>query len=129
MSLDAMRQFKRETGKDLWFTLISFLDVFVRNQDESDLTLMRLLYETVDFETASHVFHCLAHAENSSLEVEQMQDAMFRVGWRPNELGEQAQPWPLVMYKVAIDIDKAFSEVVSVKKKAQTGEASTNDSQ
>lgn len=121
MSLSAMRQFKRDAGKDLWYTLVSFLECYALNSDDADLTLMRKLYAVVDFETASHVFHCLAKEEDSYIELEQIQDAMFRVGWRPNNEDEFAQPWPLIMVQVATQIDKTFNEVIAVKKKEQTG--------
>lgn len=129
MTLASMRQFKQATDKDLWFTLISFLDTYMRHEDDHPVTLMRKLYETVDFETASHVFHCLAKQEDSSIELEQLQDAMFRAGWRPTDEGEYGQPWPLIMIQIATDIDKSFNEVIDVKKKEQTGSASEEKDQ
>ncbi len=85
MNLAAMRQFKTKTNKDLWFTLVSFLETYIANQSKPTITLMRALYQCVDFETASEAFHALVKQGDSSIELEQIQDAMFRVGWRPVE--------------------------------------------
>lgn len=124
MNLDAMRQFKTKTGKDLWYTLISFLETYVENQEKPVLTLMKSLYNCVDFETASHILHVLAQQEDKSIEFEQIQDAMFRVGWRPveDENSEFIQPYTVVLVDIANKIDAQFKEAIGdVKKKAQTG--------
>lgn len=124
MNLDAMRQFKSKTGKDLWHTLISFLETYVENQEKPVLTLMKSLYSCVDFETASHIFHVLAQQEDKSIELEQIQDAMFRVGWRPveDENSDFIQPYTVVLVDIANKIDLQFKESIGdVKKKALTG--------
>ncbi|HBU52206.1 hypothetical protein [Alteromonas australica] len=124
MNLAAMRQFKTKTNKDLWFTLVSFLETYIANQSKPTITLMRALYQCVDFETASEAFHALVKQGDSSIELEQIQDAMFRVGWRPveDEDSEFIQPWPLILVDVANEIDQEFRATVSdIKKKEQTG--------
>lgn len=124
MNLDAMRQFRSKTGKDLWHTLISFLETYVENQEKPVLTLMKALYNTVDFETAAHILHALAQQEDKSIEFEQIQDAMFRVGWRPveDENSEFIQPYTVVLVDIANKIDAQFKEVIgALKKKALTG--------
>lgn len=85
---------------------------------------MRALYQCVDFETASEAFHALVKQGDSSIELEQIQDAMFRVGWRPveDEDSDFIQPWPLILFDVANKIDQEFRATVSdIKKKEQTG--------
>jgi hypothetical protein len=124
MNLAAMRQFKTKTNKDLWFTLVSFLETYIANQSKPTITLMSALYQCVDFETASEAFHALVKQGDSSIELEQIQDAMFRVGWRPveDEDSEFIQPWPLILFDVANKIDQEFRATVSdIKKKEQTG--------
>jgi len=124
MSLDAMKQFKSKTGKDLWFTLVSFLEAYIENEGKPVLTLMKSLYNCVDFETASQILHVLAQQEDKSIELEQIQDAMYRVGWRPveDENSEFIQPYPIVLFDIAKQIDKQFKEALGdVKKKALTG--------
>jgi len=123
MNLSAMKKFKSATGKDLWFTLVSFLECYVENSDKEPLSLMRALYDCVDFELASHALHVLAQEEDKFIELEQIQDAMFRVGWRPVEEDENnfTQPFPLVLVALATDIDKEFSEAITLKKKGLAG--------
>lgn len=119
MSLQAMRDFKRATGKDLWYTLVNLLEVYFSNLDKPVLTLLKALYETVDFETASHAIHCLIKAEDKSIELEQIQDAMFRVGWRPieDDDSEYRQPYPIVLVQMSKAVDEQLSDEVNVKKK------------
>ena len=123
MNLSAMKKFKSATGRDLWFTLVSFLECYTENIDKPVLTLMKSLYECIDFETASHVLHVLAQEEDKFIELEQIQDSMFRVGWRPvsDENSDFIQPYPLILTAIANDIDKQFSEAINVKKKEQNG--------
>lgn len=119
MSLQAMRDFKRATNKDLWFTLVSVLEVYFANLDKPVLTLLKALYEAVDFETASYAIHYLIKAEDKSIELEQIQDAMFRVGWRPveDDDSEYRQPYPIVLVQMSKAIDSQLSDEVDVKKK------------
>lgn len=123
MSLSAMREFKNRTGKDLWFTLLSFLECYVSNMNAAPLTLMSKLAGCVDFETASEVFYCLVKGAESGIELEQIQDAMFRVGWRPVESNnsEFIEPYPLVLVGIATQIDTQFKNEIPVKKKEQIG--------
>jgi len=123
MNLAAMKQFKERTGLDLWFTLVAFLECYVENQHKPTLTLMRALFQKLDFETASEVLYCLIQQAEKSIEIEQLQDAMFRVGWRPvdAEDSEFRQPWPLVMVDIANQIDRQLQQAIDVKKKAPAG--------
>ena len=118
MSLQAMRDYKRATDKDLWFTLVSILEVYVANIDEPVLTLLKALYNEVDFEDASHAIHALIRAEDKSIELEQVQDAMFKVGWRPveSEDSEFRQPYPIVLVQMAKMVDLQLSQEIDVKK-------------
>lgn len=118
MSLQAMREYKRATNKDLWFTLVSILEVYVANIDEPILSLLKALYNEVDFEDASHAIHALIRAEDKSIELEQVQDAMFRVGWRPveSEDSEFRQPYPIVLVQMAKMVDLQLSQEIDVKK-------------
>jgi hypothetical protein len=46
---------------------------------------------------------------------------MFAVGWLPTDDDtNMAEPWPLVMYKVALDINKQMSEFSKKKKLANS---------
>lgn len=118
MSLGAMKQFKQATGKDLWCTLLQFMERYALTKDESIVSRMKKLYETVDFETASHLFHSLIRAEDNSIPLIEIEDAMFKVGWLPTERdGDMSEPWPLVLVVIAHEINKQFEQDVSELKK------------
>lgn len=104
-----MKQFKAETGKDLWCTLLQFMEVFANTKDDSLIVRMRKLYEIVDFETAAHLFHSLIRAEDKSIPLAEIEDAMFKVGWLPTDRdGDMSEPWPFVLVPVAHAINKQF---------------------
>ena len=116
MTLGAMKQFKEATGKDLWFSLLNFLEVWSLSDGEPTLTRMKKVYEVLDFDTAAKLFHALIKAENKSIPLEEIEDAMFKVGWLPSEREDNmSHPWPLVLVTTAHDINNQFSE--DVKKK------------
>lgn len=123
MNLAAMKQFHERTDKDLWFTLIAYLECYIENQHKAPLSLMRALYQCVDFITAAEALHALIKAEESSVELEQIQDGMFRCGWRPSDKDDDefVQPYTLVLVDVVMKIDKQMKNAIDVKKKAQTG--------
>lgn len=123
MSLAAMREFKTNTGKDLWFTLLSYLECYVAHANEPTITLMAKLTACVDFDTASQALYSLVKAAEPGTELEQLQDGMFRVGWRPveEEESEFIQPYPLVLVDIATQIDGQFKREIPLKKKEQTG--------
>ena len=118
MSLGAMKQFKAATGKDLWCTLLQFMEVYAESGEQSIVVRMRKLYEIVDFETAAQLFYALIRAEDNSVPLQEIEDAMFKVGWLPTvRAGDMSEPWPLVLVPVAHDINKQFeTDANSVKK-------------
>jgi hypothetical protein len=118
MSLGAMKQFKQATGKDLWCTLLQFMECYAESADQSLVARMRKLYEVVDFETASHIFHSLIRAEDKSIPLIEIEDAMFKVGWLPTERdGDMSEPWPFVLVPLAHEINKQFEMDASEAKK------------
>jgi len=118
MTLGAMKQFKAATGKDLWHTLVAFLDDWMKSAKESDLTRCRGVYNTVDFATAAELIHALVKAENKSIPIAEIEDAMFRVGWLPINLDDDGvSPYPLILVSIAHQVNAQFSEGVDNEKK------------
>ena len=118
MTLGAMKQFKSATGLDLWHTLISFLDEWMKSKDESTLTRCRIAYGAVGFDVAAELFYALVRAEDKSIPIAEIEDGMFRVGWLPNPDSDDAQcyPYPLILVDVAHQINAQFSEGIGEKK-------------
>lgn len=107
MTLGAMKQFKQATGKDLWCSLLLFLEAFYASKDLSILSRCTRMYEVMDFETASQVFHALINASGDKTSLAEIEDAMFRVGWLPSVKDDDfAEPWPLVMVALASECDR-----------------------
>ena len=108
MSLGAMKQFKQATGKDLWCSLLLFLEAFYgHKKGDSTLSLCTSLYKVMDFETASHVFHSLINASGEKVSLDELEDAMFRVGWLPSTKDDDfGEPWPMIMVALASECDQ-----------------------
>lgn len=117
MSLEAMKNFKAATGKDMWFTLLSVMEVWLSTSEELTITRMKKIYELIDFECASQLFHCMIKTEDKSIPLQEIEDAMFRVGWLPTDReGNLSEPWPYVMALLSHDSNTYFSELVKEKK-------------
>jgi hypothetical protein len=118
MTLGAMKQFKQSTGNDLWCKLLQFMECYAETSGEPVVTRMRRLYEVIDFEAASHLFYSLIRAEDKSIPIEEIEDAMFKVGWLPTQReGDMSEPWPLVLVVVAHEINKQFESDAAEAKK------------
>lgn len=123
LTLGAMKRFKEATGKDLWGSLVSFLVKFQECRDRkiSTLETMKHLYAELEFSDASMLFYCVIKDQMPEMDLEQIQDAMFRCGWRPSEdESDMLEPWPMVMAQLAIDVDRYFMEESKQKKKEDT---------
>lgn len=118
MTLGAMKKFKQATGKDLWYSLLRFIECYAESDGDSTFVRLRKLYEIIDFETASHIFYSLINAEDKSVPLEEIEDGMFKVGWMPTDRdGDMSEPWPLVLVVVAHEINRQFEADVSSAKK------------
>lgn len=121
MTMGAMRQFKERTKKDLWFTIVNVWHTFASSSESKALGRLKEVYEVCDFDTAAEVFHALIKAEEKSIPLDEIRDAMFRVGWVPTEVkGEMSEPWPMVMIQLAVAIDEQFSANLEESKKKVT---------
>lgn len=129
MSLGAMKAFKEATGRDLWGTLIEFILVYHDGKGLSVFDLCRRLYQTVDFETGSQAFYCMAKECNKNLSLDEIQDGMFHVGWRPSERpDDMSEPWPIILVQLAMDVDQYFTELASEKKPLADSSVSEGES-
>lgn len=117
ISLGAMKRFKEATGKDLWHVLTSFIIEYSERNDESIMKTCSHMYGVCSFDTAANLFYSLAKECNSALTIEEIEDAMFHVGWLPTDRdGDMSEPWPMVMVLLAADVNKYFNEITLKKK-------------
>ena len=119
MTIGAMRQYNKATGKDLWHTLVQVLETYMMNVDKPLITILERINSNISYFDAAKLFHALAQQENKSVSLEEIEDAMFRVGIIPvtDENSEYIEPWPLVLAAVADEVKNTISEVVTLKKK------------
>ena len=125
MSLSAMKQFKDNTGCDMWHVLWGFINAYRDSEGLDQFKRLEVMTGVCDFFTASELFHALFSAKNSCLSLEEIQDGMHRVSGRPNaDDDELSHPWPLVMVVLAYEIDAYYAKNIdTVKKKADSSEA------
>lgn len=125
MSLGAMKSFHSLSGLDMWCTLLKFRECFYLGAEKPTITRLTELNGIIDFHTAAKLIHCLVKVENNFIPLAEIEDAMFRSGWGFSE-DEDAQPWTVLVVKLANDIDQEF-EQSTPKKKADTEDLVTKE--
>ena len=124
LTLEAMKKFKQKTGKDLWFTILSVYEAWLLNtEDKHLLTMMKSLVSKCDFETACYAVHSMC--VDNVVSFEEIQDALFRSGWRPVEGvdSDYLTPYPLLLAHISQQMDIEMAEVVK-KNNKQSGKES-----
>ena len=117
LTLGAMKQFKNDTDEDLSFTLSRVLECWSDSEGMSMRHRINTTYSVVDFELAAYAFLALANGDGGRIPLEEIEDAMFHVGSFPNAIdNEFSLPWPLVLVKLAQDVEKEFEKGVPRKK-------------
>ena len=119
ISLAACKSFFDETGEDLQLVLLRYLDVCQQTVGMDLIKRMALFHDVCKFEVASHAIYSLVQTKNKSIPLSEIQDAMFRVSWLPNERADTlSEPWPLVMLDISTQVNDYFAKNMPVKKKA-----------
>lgn len=119
LNLAACKAFYQETGKDLTYVLMRYLEACVDTKGMEAIERLRHFSGLETMETISKLFHCLIKQENKTIPLVELQDAMFRVSWMPtNEDTDLCEPWPLVVVDLATQVNEYYSELD--KKKAVT---------
>ena len=117
LSLKAIKGFKKDTGEDLMFTLSMLLSTWSDGAGMDIRNRINSLYSVCDFELAAYAFYHLIKGSKKDIPLDEIEDSMFRVGIIPNDIDDDlSSPWPLVLVKVAQDIESDFLEGASTKK-------------
>lgn len=113
----AKREFKRETGRGLWSTLQGIMGVVRDNSDGSTLDLMAAIGKHIDDVDGAILLWVLAKQCNSSLQLSEIADGCDRVGWRPVDHGDYAQPYTFILYSIVLAVDEMYEqEAIQAKK-------------
>ena len=124
MSLGAMKQFNKETGLDLWAVLLEFIEVYNDTVQKKVplVTQLRRLYQICNLFVGAELIHALVRAEDKSIDIAEIQDAMAMVGWRPStEDDDMSQPWALVVVSLAFEIEAEFAKIGNDDGKKKVG--------
>jgi hypothetical protein len=116
-SLEASKMFRKSTGEDLAFTLSKISECWRDSKGLSNRSRINESYSVCDAELAANAFFCLIRGSGNNVSMSEVEDAMFRVGVFPNDIdNEWSLPWPVVIRKIAQDIEKDFYEDLPRKK-------------
>ena len=112
VNLGACKKFYEQTGKDLTYTLMKYLDACRSTAKMPAAERLTHFFGIESFEVVSKLFHCLITQEDKSLPLAEIQDGMFRVGWMPSDKdSELCEPWPLVVVDLATQVNEYYSEL------------------
>lgn len=120
MNLAACKSFYEQTGKDLTYILMGYIEACRATVGMQSVERLRHFSGLETFETISKLFHCLIKQEDKSIPLVEIQDAMYRVSWMPSDEDDSklCEPWPLVVVDLATQINEYYSQLD--KKKAVT---------
>lgn len=121
LNLAACKAFYEQTGKDLNYTLLRYLEVCRDGENQPTLVRLRTLFGVESFDVVAKMLTCMINQENDSIPLAEIEDGMFRVGWMPSdEDGGMCNPWPLVVTKLANDVSEYYAALD--KKKVTTSD-------
>ena len=122
--LGALKAFKKDTKEDLLFILSGVLECWADTKGQPQRSRINAIYGVADFECAAYIFFHLIKRSGKNIPFAEVEDAMFRVGVSPNAIDDEyCLPWPIVLLKVAQDIEEDFQESLpQLKKKLGTSE-------
>lgn len=119
LNLAACKSFYEQTGKDLNYTLLRYLEACRDSESQPTLVRLRALFGVESFDVVAKMLTCMINQENDSIPLSEIEDAMFRVGWMPSDDDTgMSNPWPLVVTKLANDVSDYYA--VMDKKKVTT---------
>lgn len=119
LNLAACKSFYEQTGKDLNYTLLRYLNSCRESAKADTATRLQMMFGLEDFAVIAKLLHCLITQEHQEVPLEEIEDAMFRVGWMPtNSDTGKCEPWPLVVTLIATQVSEYYS--LLDKKKATT---------
>lgn len=117
ITLGACKSFFEQTGKDLQYSLLLYLEACTTSKELPTISRLRVFHGLLSFKDASILLHSVIKQASDGVPLAEIQDAMYRVSWMPTESEDGlCEPWPLVMVELATEANIYFSEIA--KKKA-----------
>ena len=104
-SFNAVLEFDRETGRDLWAVLQGVQNLAMAHSQGSVRELTHAIGEYIGVLHGAKLLWVLAKECNSTLKLSEIQDAVRRVGSNPVDHDDLfGQPYTVILYKLANDI-------------------------
>lgn len=120
LSNGARKSFEDQTGLDLETVFGDYLEESLLSMNKPLISRMQSLSKLYSRKIATKALHAIIKAADDSIPLAEIEDACYRVSWqlsdKPDDLSE---PWPIVMYLVALDMNDYFNNNLP-KKKADT---------
>ena len=124
LTLGASKRFFDKTGLDLQTVLMDYLSVYIQNHKRPMLDVLVLMSKVYTRDIASYALYCVISEEDKSIPIEEIDDATFRVSWvASNREDELSEPWPIVMYQLAIAINDYQEKNIESKKTGTLAES------
>lgn len=118
----ASKEFKKETGEDLSFTLSLISERWGDTVGMSDRHRLNNIYSACDTELAVYAIYALATGGGCKIPLEEIEDGVRRVGVFPNNVDDEwTAPWPLVLVLAAQEVERDFIEGIPKKKPGTAG--------
>ncbi|MBL4941127.1 MAG: hypothetical protein JKY81_05620 [Colwellia sp.] len=112
LNLAACKSFHEQTGKDLNYLLMCYLDLFRQNAALGTTERLKEAFGMESFDVVAKLFHCLIVQEDKSIPLAEIEDGMFRVGWMPTDMDtDMCEPWAMVITQLANDVSSYYAEL------------------
>lgn len=119
INLAACKSFYEQTGKDLNYTLLRYLEATRETAGMDGPSRLQRFLGLENFAVIAKLFHCIIMQEDKSIPLAEIEDCMFRVGWMPTDNDdEMCDPWPMVVIELASKVSEYYA--VLDKKKVIT---------
>ena len=120
INLAACKLFYDQTGADLQYTLLTYLDSAQKTQGQDLIERLASFHNVCSFDVATKLIHCLIKQEHPEVPLAEIENACFMVSWTPNEQdSDLCQPWPLVCIDIATQVNQYFADNAPKKPQAQ----------
>lgn len=112
LNLAACKMFYEQTGKDLNYTLLRYLEATRETVNLDVVARLRHFFGLEDFAVIAKLFYCIIKQEQKDIPLAEIEDAMFRVGWMPtDDDGDMCEPWPIVVIQLASQVSEYYAEL------------------
>ena len=122
LSNEACKSFFDKTGLDLQTVFGDYIEASLETSGKSLISRMQIFSRLYSRDIASKALFSIIKPVNDGVPLSEIEDATYRVSWmisdRPDGLSE---PWPIVMFDTALQINDYFNKNIP-KKKAATSE-------